>query len=112
MKRKHTESRIYKRALELIALTRKVLEGFPPGYGFLSDQIRRASSSVLLNYAEGCGKQSPRERKRYFTIARGSANESGAILDAARCFGIISDDLYDKGDDICDHLAAMLTKYK
>ena len=49
----------------------------------LSQQIRRASSSVHLNIAEGCSRKSESERKRFYEIARGSLIEIDAALDIA-----------------------------
>ena len=49
----------------------------------LRSQLLRASSSVALNLAEGSGKLSPAERRRYFGIALGSLREVQAILDLA-----------------------------
>ena len=43
-------------------------------YGSTS-QIRRASASIGANIAEGCGRRSDPELKRFVQIARGSANE-------------------------------------
>ncbi len=43
-------------------------------YG-LTSQIRRASSSIGANIAEGCGRRSDPEMKRFVQIARGSASE-------------------------------------
>jgi len=108
----HTNSRIYACALELVELAKGVLDQLPDGYGFLADQLRRAAASVPLNFAEGCGKHSVRDRQRYFLSAKGSAYEVAAILDVAGRFGVISADIHSRGSDLCDHLAAMLSKYK
>jgi four helix bundle protein len=43
-------------------------------YG-LTSQMRRASSSIGANIAEGCGRRSDPEMKRFVQIARGSASE-------------------------------------
>ena len=43
----------------------------------LTNQLRRAASSIPANIAEGCGKNSPAEFAHYLNIALGSANESG-----------------------------------
>jgi len=43
-------------------------------YG-LTSQIRRESASIGANIAEGCGRRSDPEMKRFVQIARGSANE-------------------------------------
>jgi four helix bundle protein len=45
------------------------------------DQLDRASTSIPLNIAEGNGKFSPRDRSRFFEVARGSALECAACLD-------------------------------
>lgn len=105
-------TRIYARSLELIDVTRQILGRFPSGYGFLADQLRRAASSVPLNFAEGYGRATLREQRRFFIIARGSASEVAAILDVARGFGIVTDSDYANARDICDHLARMLTKFR
>ncbi len=47
----------------------------------LKDQLDRASASVLLNLAEGCGRRQRRDRARFYGMARGSAMESAAIVD-------------------------------
>jgi four helix bundle protein len=43
-------------------------------YG-LTSQTRRASASIGANIAEGCGRRSDPEMKRFVQIARGSASE-------------------------------------
>lgn len=50
-------------------------EGFPEGYGFLVDQLNRAVLSIATNLAEGNGRFTKPDRRNFFTIARGSAQE-------------------------------------
>ena len=54
----------------------------------LRDQLRRASSSVVLNTAEGFGLASRGVKRRHYEIARGSAMECVAILDLAVALGL------------------------
>ena len=49
----------------------------------LKDQLLRAASSVTLNLAEGSGKRSPKDRRKFYDIAWGSLNEVSAIIDLA-----------------------------
>ncbi len=107
----HTDTRIYRKSLELIRLSARVIDGLPRGHAHLADQLRRASSSITLNFAEGCGKSSARDRRRYFHSARGSANEVVAILDVATAFDALDEKLHDEAADIADHLAAMLSRF-
>ena len=42
---------------------------------------RRTSTSIVFNVAEGAGKFDPREKRRFYAIAAGSATECAAIYD-------------------------------
>ena len=48
---------------------------------FLYDQLQRASSSIVLNLAEGSAKRTMRDRRRFYNIAYGSLRECQAIID-------------------------------
>ena len=54
----------------------------------LKDQLLRASSSVVLNTAEGFGSSSRGVKQRHYEIARGSAVECIAVLDLASALGV------------------------
>ena len=51
-----------------------------PLRGPLREQLTRASSSIALNLAEGRGKPTVKDQKRFFSIALGSLRECQAIL--------------------------------
>ena len=57
----------------------------------LRDQLLRASSSAVLNTAEGFGSASHGVKRRHYEIARGSAMECVAILDLAVALGLQDD---------------------
>jgi len=57
----------------------------------LRDQLLRASSSVVLNLAEGFGSVSRGVKRRHYEIARGSAVECLAILDLGAALGALPD---------------------
>ena len=64
---------------------------------YLRDQLLRASSSVVLNIAEGSGKLSAADQRRFYSIALGSLRESVAALelrgDAPESLALIADQL-------------------
>lgn len=107
----YENTHIYARSMELLRLSRQVLDDLPTGFGFLADQLRRASSSVHQNFAEGYGKGTAKDSRRFFHIARGSANEVAAIFDVAHEFGAMTSSRYAHGKDLCDQLARMLSKF-
>ena len=49
--------------------------------GAIKNQLERSSLSVCLNLAEGSGKTSKPDRKRFYSIAMGSLREVEACLD-------------------------------
>lgn len=85
----------YKSARELRIECYKILPKLPESERFnLTDQIRRASTSVVLNITEGCSRKSESERKRYFEIARGS------VIELDSCFDMIVESSYVKIEDL------------
>lgn len=61
----------------------------------INDQLERAGSSILLNIAEGAGKYSKKDKKKYYAIARGSAQECVAILRLLRIRKLIKESEYE-----------------
>ena len=58
------------------------------------DQLARASLSIPLNIAEGCGRARYAERAHFFVIARGSAYECASLLQIVRRKQLVSDEDY------------------
>jgi four helix bundle protein len=77
----HERLDVYELALEFLVLANGIIEGLPRGRSDLADQFTRASLSIVLNLAEGAGKHSKLDKRRYELTARGSATESAALLD-------------------------------
>ncbi len=76
----HEKLRAYQEALKFAAWVEPIIERLPQKMA-ARDQLDRASTSIVLNIAEGNGKRSYPDRCRYFDIARGSILESAACLD-------------------------------
>ncbi|HEY6726712.1 MAG TPA: four helix bundle protein [Polyangiaceae bacterium] len=77
----HEGLEVYQIALDFLVIANAIIEGLPRGRGHLSDQFTRASLSIVLNIAEGAGKHSKLDKRRYYLTARGSATESAALVD-------------------------------
>lgn len=73
--------RVYHVALELQCLANMLV---PSVNRVLRDQFERASLSVILNLAEGCGRVSRRQKRHHYGVARGSATECAALTDVLR----------------------------
>ena len=67
---------VWKLGHEITLHVYKLTKTFPreEQYGLIS-QMRRAAYSIPSNIAEGCGRESDREFRRYLIISRGSSNE-------------------------------------
>ncbi len=80
----------------------------------LKDQIRRASTSIMLNIAEGFARRSTNEFKQFLYIAHGSAAEVQSALYIALDQNYISDQefhaLY-KQTDAISKMRAGFIKY-
>jgi|SRR3990167_6050225 len=67
--------------------------------GEARNQLERASLSIVLNLAEGSGKLSRGEKKRFYGMALGSVRETQALV------GLFGNA---KLEDEADHVAASL----
>ncbi len=106
----HKNLEVYRLILEFIKLTATIVKHLPRGQSHLSDQLRRASTSMAFNTAEGAGEFAPKEKARFYRMALRSATESASIVDVIFGFGFIDADLYEQAEKILDRILAMLTK--
>jgi len=84
-------------------------ENFARGYGFLADQLNRASSSISANIAEGNGRFTKPDRKNFFGIARGSVHECVPLLELARRRGLLTADDHDALKAQLEEISRMLS---
>ncbi len=82
-------------------------------YG-LTSQLRRAVSSIGANIAEGCGRGSQGDLRRFLLIAMGSASETDYHLQLARDLQYlpttISNELESEVVEVKKMLAALIRK--
>jgi len=93
-----------------IEFQRLAADLLPKGCGALRDQLDRASVSIALNLSEGAGVRSPRQKARYYAIARGSASECGAVLAIASARGLIDGEAFGRARGLVVRLVQMLTR--
>ena len=99
---------VYRCAITFLGVSAQLSSRTPRGYGGLADPLRRAALSVPLNVAEGSGK-SPREAARYYSIARGSALECAAVLDAFEALGVAEPANLLDARTLLERIVSMLT---
>jgi four helix bundle protein len=76
----HEKLRVYQSALDFSEWTGFLLDKATPKIS-VCNHLDEASSSIPLNIAEGNGKYTPKDRCKYFDIARGPALECASSLD-------------------------------
>jgi four helix bundle protein len=82
---------VYKDIKKYIGNIYAVSAKFPKDEQFgLTNQLRRAATSIALNLAEGSDRGSDQDFKRFIQMAIGSVNETVAIFDLAQERGFIS----------------------
>ena len=87
--------KVWEKSHALTLAIYKATETFPKQELYsLTNQIQRAAVSIPANIAEGCGKDSDAELKRYFTIAMGSASELEYLLLLAHDLGYLQENIY------------------
>ena len=60
----------------------------------IRDQLNRAALSISLNIAEGSGRHASGEKRHFYIIARGSANECVSILKMLSKLHLIETEIY------------------
>ena len=61
---------------------------------YIVDQLRRASMSVVLNLAEGVGRRTKPDKRRFINVARSSLFEVVSILQILLDMNKMQSDLY------------------
>ena len=104
----HEQLDVYGLAIDFVAKANNTAEGLPRGRTYLVDQLNRASSSIALNIAEGADEFSPKEKARFYRMARRSATECAAILDVCRRLALLGEDAHLASRELLLRIVSML----
>jgi four helix bundle protein len=106
----HEKLDVYRLAINYIAWVFEEVEDLTGVHRHIRDQWLRASQSIPLNIAEGNGKSSEADRRRFFEIARGSALECAAIQDVLVVSRVLEMEQSNERKIDLDRIAAMLSR--
>ncbi len=102
---------VYQNAKALVVELYELLKTFPSNENFaLCNQIRRASTSILFNIAEGVGRFHPKEKVHFLDIANGSLIEISSQMDIAQALGYIRQEQLEIIDDKILVISKQLSK--
>jgi four helix bundle protein len=104
----HERLTVYQLSLEFLDLADIAASNLPPGRAYLADQLHRASTSIVLNTAEGAGEANPKEKARFYRMGQRSATECAALLDAFRVLHLAEDNAATAGRDVLLKIVSML----
>jgi four helix bundle protein len=104
--------KIYQRAIDFAVEVYKLSRLFPKDELFgLTNQIRRAVTSIPLNIAEGSGNKSEKEFQRFLEIALRSGYEVMTCLEIALRLDYCDKKNYDLLIKEADEIAAMIVGF-
>ncbi len=105
----YKKSILFNKEVFLLLKNRKV-------HSVYKNQLVRASSSIILNIAEGSGRFTKPDRRNFYVIARGSIFECVALLEILKSEGAINEQdhsmLYDSLDQLSRILFTMIHNLK
>jgi four helix bundle protein len=108
---RHEQTIVYQKCLALMETAQQTIEQFPSGFAFLADQLRRNTSSVAHNFAEGYYQDSRRQQRRFFGYAIQSAREASTSFDTARAFHAARERTVEVGKALALELVRMISKF-
>ena len=106
----HEKLDVYVLSIDYVSWVYEASERLHGVHRHARDQWLRASQSIPLNIAEGNGKTSEPDRRRYFEIARGSALECAAIQDVLVVGKALEEKTSEGRKSELDRMAAMLSR--
>ena len=103
----------WERSVDFALTVYRKTQSFPKEemYG-LTSQMRRAATSIPINIAEGCGRESKKDFMHFLQIAEGSASEVECILILAKRLNYLSEDESDALSEEIGQIKKMIRSFK
>lgn len=101
----HEKLRVYNEGLKFVSWTEEIIRKIRQP---TKDQLDRASTSIVLNIAEGNGNFSIKDRARFFEIAYGSATECAGCLDVIVARKLAKPEEIVEGKELLKGIVSML----
>jgi four helix bundle protein len=110
---RYRELKVWQEAVSLAFEIAECVRNFPSGerYG-ISDQLKRAAVSVASNIAEGAGRNSAIDFKRFLSIANGSLFEVDTQLEICLRLGLIDQELHSKFSQRIGFIGNMIFRFQ
>jgi len=106
----HKKLNVWKEGINLVKMIYKLTESFPKNEIFcLSNQLRRASVSVVSNLAEGASRKTKAERIRFYEISRSSIVEIDTQIEIAKELKLINENQLTELENKISHIFSMLS---
>lgn len=101
--------KVWEKAHQTTLIVYKVSAFFPKEETYsLTNQLRRATSSIPANIAEGCGKNSQADLANFLNVALGSTNEAEYFLILAKDLNYLDEESFATLSNNINEVKAML----
>lgn len=106
---KFTDLIAWQEGHKLVLLTYKVTGHFPSKENFaLTDQMRRAATSVTSNIAEGFSRKTAKEKIQFYHTALGSLAELQSQVITAKDVEYVSDQIFNPLHDLSVNVSKLI----
>jgi four helix bundle protein len=105
----YKDLKVWEKAHEFTLKIYETTKAFPKEEIYsLTNQVRRAASSIPANIAEGCGKKTQLDFANFLNIALGSSNEAEYYLILSKDLRYLTVENYDELFKLINDIKAML----
>ncbi|HVZ67746.1 MAG TPA: four helix bundle protein [Patescibacteria group bacterium] len=103
---------VYQESIKIVNLTYQISKKFPKEEMFgLTNQLRRASTSIALNIAEGSAR-TKKDFAHFLSLAKGSCFECVAIIDICKQQNLISESEFSIIYEQLNKISRMISKFQ